>query len=68
MEFWTLLTIGYSVMEHQMQFSIWFPTEDACWSVLLDNGSLYDQINATEGHCDVSEVTSHLVRPKLRPW
>ena len=68
MEFWTLLTIAYSVMEHEMQFSIWFPTEDACWSVLLDNGSLYDQINATEGHCDVSEVASHIVRPKLRPW
>ena len=56
MEFWTLLTIGYSVMEHQMQFSIWFPTEDACWSVLLDNGSLYDQINATEGHLSLIHI------------
>ena len=68
MEFFTLLTIGYSVLEHHMQFSVWFPSEDSCWSVLLNSGALYDQINATEGHCDVSEVASHLVRPKLRPW
>ena len=68
MEFFTLLTIGYTLAEHQMYLTVWFPNEDACWDVLLNVGGFYDQINATEGHCDVSEVASHLVRPKLRPW
>ena len=68
MEYYTLLTIGYMLSEHQMYLTAWFPSEDACWDVLLNVGGFYDQINATEGHCDVSEVVSHLIRPKLRPW
>ena len=51
-----------------MYVSIWFPNEEDCWSVLLNNNTLYDQINAQEGYCDVSEVTSRLVKPALRPW
>ncbi len=68
MDYWTLLTIVYPILEHEMQFSIWFPSEKECWSVLINNGTLYDQINAEEGYCDVSEVASRVVRPKIRPW
>ena len=67
-EYYTLLTIGYSFLEHHMEFNIWFASEDECWSILLANGTLYDQINATEGHCDVTDVASKIVKPKLRPW
>lgn len=68
MDYWTLLTLGYQVLDQTMYVSIWFSSEEDCWSVLLRNGALYDQINAIEGHCDVSDVTSKLVKPKLRPW
>ena len=68
MDYYTLLTLGYTVLEYEMYVSIWFSSEEDCWSVLLNNGTLYDQINAHEGHCDVSDVISRLVRPKLRPW
>ena len=68
MDYMTLLTLGYTVLEYEMYVSIWFSSEEDCWSVLLNNGTLYDQINAHEGHCDVSDVTSRLVSPKLRPW
>ena len=68
MEYWTLLTLGYQVLDQIMYVSIWFSSEDDCWSVLLNNGTLYDQIKAQEGYCDVSEVASNIVKPKLRPW
>ena len=68
MEYFTMLTIGYTLAEHQMYMTVWFPSEEACWNILLESGGFYDQINATEGHCDVSEVASRIVRPKLRPW
>ena len=68
MDYYTLLTIVYPLLEHDMQFSIWFSSEKECWSVLINNGTLYDQINAEMGYCDVSEVASHVVRPKIRPW
>lgn len=68
MEYFTMLTIGYELAEHQMYLTAWFPSEEACWDVLLTSGGFYDKINATEGHCDVSEVASHMIRPKLRPW
>jgi len=51
-----------------MYVSIWFPSEDDCWSVLLNNNTLYDQINAQEGYCDVSDVASKIVKPLARPW
>ncbi len=51
-----------------MYVSIWFPSEDDCWSVLLNNNTLYDQINAQEGYCDVSDVASKIIKPKIRPW
>ena len=68
MDYYTLLTMGYTLMEYEMYVSIWFTSEEDCWSVLLNSGTLYDQINATEGHCDVSEVASRIVRPNIRPW
>ena len=68
MDYYTLLTLGYTVLEYEMYVSIWFSSEEDCWSVLLNNGTLYDQINTHEGHCDDSEVASRIVRPKLRPW
>jgi hypothetical protein len=68
MEYYTLLTIVYPLMEHDWQFSIWFPSEDECWSVLMSRVSLYDKINATEGYCQISDVVSKLIKPVARPW
>ena len=68
MDYWTLLTLGYQVLDQTLYVSIWFSNEEDCWSVLLNNGTLYDQINAQEGYCDVSDVISKLVKPALRPW
>lgn len=68
MEYYTLLTLGYSLLDNIMYVSIWFTSEDDCWSVLMNNNTLYDQINAQEGYCDVSEVASKIVRPEIRPW
>lgn len=68
MEYYTLLTLGYTVLDNMMYVSIWFTSEDDCWSVLINNNTLYDQINAQEGYCDVSEVASKIVRPEIRPW
>lgn len=68
MEYYTLLTLGYSLLDNMMYVSIWFTSEEDCWSVLMNNNTLYDQINAQEGYCDVSEVASKIVRPEIRPW
>tara|TARA_B100000212_G_C27216574_1_gene465361 strand:+ start:515 stop:721 length:207 start_codon:yes stop_codon:yes gene_type:complete len=68
MEFYTLLTIVYPLMEHDWQFSIWFPSENECWKILTSKGSIYDKINATEGYCQVSDVASKIVKPVARPW
>ena len=68
MEYYTLLTLGYSLLDNMMYVSIWFTSEDDCWSVLMNNNTLYDQINAQEGYCDVSEIASKIVRPEIRPW
>ena len=53
---------------HPQETKIWFASEDDCWSVLLNNDTLYDQINAEAGFCDVSAIPSRIVKPKLRPW
>ena len=66
MEYFTLLTADTLGGTPAMYTTIWFP-KDACWDILLNIGGFYDQINATEGHCDVSEVASRIVKPKLRP-
>ena len=68
MDYYTLLTIVYPILEYEMQFSIWFSSEKECWSILMKNGTLYDQLNAVSGHCDGSEVASRIVRPEPRPW
>jgi len=68
MDYWTLLTLGYTVLDNMMYVSIWFSSEEDCWSVLMNSNTLYDQINAEMGYCDVSEVASRTVSPKLRPW
>ena len=68
MEYYTLLTIVYPLIEHNWQFSIWFPSEDECWSVLTGVNTIYDRINATEGYCQVSDVASKIVKPVIRPW
>jgi len=68
MDYWTLLTLGYTVLDNMMYVSIWFSSEEDCWSVLMNSNTLYDQINAEMGYCDVSEVASRTVAPKLRPW
>ena len=68
MEYYTLLTLGYTLLDNIMYVSIWFASEDDCWSVLLNNNTLYDQINAQEGYCDVSDVASKIVKPLARPW
>ena len=68
MDYWTLLTLGYTVLDNMMYVSIWFSSEEDCWSVLMNSNTLYDQINAEMGYCDVSDVASRTVAPKLRPW
>jgi len=68
MDYWTLLTLGYTVLDNMMYVSIWFSSEEDCWSVLMNSNTLYDQINAEMGYCDISEVASRTVSPKLRPW
>jgi hypothetical protein len=68
MEYYTLLTLGYPLLDNIMYVSIWFASEDDCWSVLLNSNTLYDQINAQEGYCDVSDVASKIVKPLARPW
>ena len=68
MDFYTLLTVIYTVAEHRLQFSIWFPSEEQCWNVLLGMNTIYDQVNGEAGFCDVSEIASNMVKPKLRPW
>jgi len=68
MDYWTLLTLGYTVLDNMMYVSIWFSSEEDCWSVLMNSNTLYDQINAEMGYCDISEVASRTVLPKLRPW
>ena len=68
MDYWTLLTLGYTVLDNMMYVSIWFSSEEDCWSVLMNSNTLYDQINAEMGYCDVSDVASSTVAPKLRPW
>ena len=65
MDYYTLLTIFYTVAEHGT-FKIWFPSEADCWRVLLESGLFLHK--GTSGHCDVSEVMSRIVKPKLRPW
>ena len=67
MDYYTLLTIFYTVAEHEVHFRIWFPSEADCWRVLLESG-LYEEVKATSGHCDVSEVVSRIVKPVARPW
>tara|TARA_Y100001937_G_scaffold34949_1_gene50007 strand:- start:2194 stop:2400 length:207 start_codon:yes stop_codon:yes gene_type:complete len=68
MEFYTLLTIVYPIAEHELQFSVWFASENECWNILTKQNTIYDKLNAISGHCDVSEVASKIVKPKLRPW
>ena len=68
MEYYTLLTLGYPLLDNMMYVSIWFASEDDCWSVLLNSNTLYDQINAQEGYCEVSDVASKIVKPLARPW
>ena len=72
MEYYTLLTIvytvGYTAVDQPLQFSILFPSEDECWSVLLGIDTLYDKVNGEAGFCDVTDKLSKLVRPKVRPW
>ena len=68
MEYYTLLTLGYPLLDNIMYVSIWFASEDDCWSILLNKNTLYDQINAQEGYCDVSDVASKIVKPLARPW
>ncbi len=72
MEYYTLLTIvytvGYTAIDQQLQFSILFPSEDECWSVLTNVNTIYDKVNATEGYCRVTEFASKIVKPAIRPW
>lgn len=68
MEYYHLLTIFYEIAGHQTQFSIWFPSYDECWNVLLKKDSIYTAVNGTAGFCDKSEVLSKIVKPLARPW
>lgn len=68
MEYYSLLTVVYELMGHTWEFSIWFPSEDKCWSVLTEVNTIYDRVKATEGYCQVTEVASKIVKPMVRPW
>lgn len=69
MEFFHLLVIHYMVGGHLQEARIWFPSEDACWSVLVDRNSLYDKINGEAAWCIGSDMLStKIVKPKLRPF
>ena len=68
MEMYTLLTLIYMQMGNPLEAKIWFASEDDCWSVLMQNDTLYDHINAEVGFCDVSDIPSKIVKPKIRPW
>ena len=68
MSFYTLLTLVYIMGGEQLEVKILFADEEDCWSVLLHNDTLYNQINAISGHCTVSEIPSRIVRPEPRPW
>lgn len=47
---------------------IWFASEQECWNILLDRNTLYDKIGGEAGWCIDSDIPSHIVKPKLRPW
>ena len=49
-------------MGHTWEFSIWFPSEDECWSVLTEVNTIYDRVKATEGYCQVTEFASKIVK------
>ena len=68
MEYYTLLTIIYPIAEHELQFSVWFLSENDCWNILTKQNTIYEKLNATSGHCDVSDVASKIVKPRIRPW
>ena len=68
MEYYTLLTIFYEVAQHDLQFSIWLPSYDACWNVILNENTIYKKINGTAAFCDVSTTLSKVVKPPIRPW
>jgi len=55
-------------MGNPLEAKIWFASEDDCWSVLMQNDTLYDQINAEAGFCEVSGIPSKMVKPKPRPF
>jgi hypothetical protein len=57
----------YYMNGHPQEAKIWFASEEDCWSVLMQNDTLYDQINAEAGFCDVSGIPSKIVKPKIRP-
>mgnify|MGYP007003112205 FL=1 len=61
------MTVVYMMNQQPQELKIWFENESDCWSVLMQNDSLYDQINAKAGWCEVSYITSKLIRPKIRP-
>ncbi len=68
MEFFTMLTIVYVVGGQPLEAKILFASEDDCWNLLLDTDTIYDQINGQAGFCEVSDIPSVVVKPKLRPW
>jgi len=68
MEYFTLAVLLYYMNGHPQEAKIWFASEEDCWSVIMNNDTLYDQINAHGAWCEVSHIPSKMVKPKLRPW
>ena len=62
-----MLVIVYIMGGQTLEAKILFPSEDACWSVLLNTDTIYNQINGQAGFCEVSDFPSKVVRPKIRP-
>ena len=67
MEFFTMLTIVYVMGGQPLEAKILFASEDDCWKVLLDTDTIYDQINGQAGFCEVSDLPSKVVKPRIRP-
>lgn len=68
MEYFTLGVFLYFMNDNPQEAKVWFASEDDCWSVIMDNDSFYEKINAHGAWCEVSGIPSKMVRPKVRPW
>lgn len=68
MEYFTLLTVYYDLLDYPMEFSVWFYNENDCWDAVINKVSIYKIIEAKEAFCQKTDMISKAIAPKLRPW